>query len=161
MTDPAVDYRRIVVDADVLAADVLCGGPSRAVMDHLRNHSWLELVVTPVLLDDAEAILSGLADDQLATDWRATVDSWDQVHVVDQPPGDHPALAAAYRGDALHVVSMKDTLQSAQAGVGLRDHMDVSVRSPKAFDTVFDPAAVYEMVYGESYPGPDADTPRS
>lgn len=157
MTERADDYRRIVADADVLAADLLCGGDARGVMNEVRSHSWLELVVTTVLVDDAESVVATLGDDRLAADWRATVDDWDQVTVVEQPGDDHPALAAAYRGDALHVVSMDDDLQTARTGAGLRGLMDVSVRSPAAFTSVFDPAAVYELVYDDPYPGPDRD----
>ena len=149
------DRARVVADADVLAADLLVGGAARAALDHLRRHSWLELVATGRLLDDAEAVVGALADGDLATDWRRTVEEW--AVVVDQPAGDHPALAAAYRGDAAHVVSMDERLQSAAAGANLRATMDVSVRSPDAFATVFDPEAAYELRFDGEYPGPDRD----
>ncbi|WP_254839985.1 DUF7384 family protein [Natronomonas marina] len=153
--DGGPDPTRVVADADVLAADLLVGGAARAALDHLRRHSWLELVVTEELLADAEAVVAALADDELASDWRATVEAW--AVVVDQPSGDHPALAAAYRGGAVHLLSLDGRLQSAEAGANLRGVMDVSVRSPDAFATVFDPAAVYELAFGEAYPGPDRD----
>jgi predicted nucleic acid-binding protein len=153
--DGGPDPTRVVADADVLAADLLVGGAARAALDHLRRHSWLDLVVTDELLADAEAVVAALADDQLASDWRATVEAW--AVVVDQPTGDHPALAAAYRGGAAHLLSLDERLRSPAAGANLRGVMDVSVRSPDAFDTVFDPAAVYELAFGEAYPGPDRD----
>lgn len=155
--DATVDHRRIVVDADVLAADLLCGGAAREALDCLRRHSWLEVVATEPLLEDAEAVIAALADDSLAADWRAKLERWDQLQVVDQPAGDHPALAAAYRGEAAHLVSMDDDLLTPRAGVGLRAHMDVSVRSPEAFVRIFDPAVVYELAFDDAYPGPDRD----
>jgi predicted nucleic acid-binding protein len=151
--DPALT--RIVADADVLVADVLVGGASRGTLDHLRGHSWLDLVATGRLLDDAEAVLAALADAELASAWRRLVD--DLAVVVEQPTGDHPALAAAYRGNAAHIVSLDERLQSAEASANLKGYMDVSVRSPDAFVAVFDPGAVYESVFEESYPGPDRE----
>lgn len=153
--DSAPDHRRIVADADVLAADVLVGDAAREALDHVREHSWLELVVTEPLVDDAEAVIGRLADSALAGDWRVTVEA--SAVVVEQPQGDHPALAAAYHGNAAHLISFDDRLRSAQAGANLRQHMDVSVRSPAAFATVFDPEGVYELLFDGEYPGPDSD----
>ena len=149
------DHARVVADADVLAADLLVGGAAREALDHLRRHSWLDLVVTGPLLDDAEAVAADVADRDLAADWRRRLEA-DAV-VVEQPAGDHPALAAAYRGDAAHVLTLDDRLQSPEAGANLRAVMDVSVRSPEAFATVFDPAATYELLFDDEYPGPDRD----
>lgn len=149
------DHTRIAVDADVLAADLLAGGAAREALDHLRRHSWLELVATEPLLADAEAVVAGLADADLAADWREKIES--RTTVVDQPAGDHPALAAAYRGGAPHLLTFDERLQGAAAGAEIRQHMAVSVRSPDAFARVFDPGAVYELVFEEPYPGPDRD----
>ncbi len=152
------NHTRIVADADVLAADLFVDGAAREALDHLRRHSWLDLVVTEPLLDDAEAVITELADAELATDWRERVEAW--ATVVDQPEGDHPALAAAYRSGATHVLSMDGTLQSARTGAELRTHMHVSVRSPDAFARIFDPGAAYELSFEKPYSGPDRD-PRS
>ena len=149
------EHTRIVADADVLAADLLVGGPARAALDRVREHSWLDLVATDELLADAEAVVAALADEALAGDWRAS--AAERAVVVEQPPGDHPALAAAYRGNAAHLLSLDGRLRSAEAGANLRGVMDVSVRSPDAFVTVFDPAAVHELAFEEPYPGPDCD----
>lgn len=149
------DPRRIVADADVLVADLLVGGPAREAMDLVRAHSWLELVATDELLDDAEAVVRELADDDLADDWRRRVEAL--ATVVEQPAGDHPALAAAYRGGAAHVLTFDDSLQSARMGATLRAHVETSVRSPDAFLTVFDPERLYPVVVGGEYPGPDRD----
>jgi predicted nucleic acid-binding protein len=149
------DPARIVADADVLAADLLVGGAAREALDHVRRHDWLDLVATEPLLGDAESVVETLADGALAADWRRTLD--EMAVVVEQPTGDHPALAAAYRGNAAHVLSLDDRLLSPQAGANLRGRMAVSVRSPDAFATVFDPAAAYEQRFEASYPGPDAD----
>ncbi|QLD86725.1 hypothetical protein HWV23_13630 [Natronomonas halophila] len=149
------DHARIVADAGVLAADLLVGGAAREALDHLRRHSWLELVVTGPLLDDAEAVITDLANDELAADWRAKIEA--EAVVVDQPEGDHPSLAAAYRGDAAHIISQDGSLQSVEAGANLKAVMDVSIRSPDAFARVFDPEGVYELLFDDAYPGPDRD----
>ena len=154
-SDRELDRSRVVADADVLAADLLVGGAAREALDHVRRHSWLELVATEPLLADAEAVVAGLADPELAADWRRELES--RAVVVDQPAGDHPALAAAYRSGAAHVVSLDERLRSPAAGANLRGVMDVSVRSPEAFATVFDPGATYELAFDDAYPGPDAD----
>lgn len=153
--DREPEYTRLVADADVLAADLLVGGPSRTALDTVRSHSWLELVATEPLLEDVDAVLRTLADGALADKWRETIT--DLVTLVEQPPGDHPALAAAYRGGAPYVLSLDHRLQSADAGANLRAAMDVSIRSPDAFVAVFDPAAIYELTFDAEYPGPDRD----
>lgn len=149
------DHTRIVADADVLAADLLVGDAAREALDHVRRHSWLELVVTDALLDDAASVIAELADGELAADWRTKIEN--DAAVVEQPEGDHPALAAAYRGDAAHLITFDGQLQTAETGANLKGVMEVSVRSPDAFAQVFDPAGVYEHVFEESYPGPDCD----
>ena len=149
------EYTRLVADADVLVADLLVGDASRTALDTVRSHSWLELVATERLLADAEAVLRTLADGDLAAEWRDAID--DLVTLVEQPPEDHPALAAAYRGGAMFVISNDSRLQSAKAGASLRAAMDVSIRSPEAFVSVFDPAAIYELAFDTEYPGPDRD----
>lgn len=148
----------VVADADVLAADLLVGGASREAMDVVRAHSWLRLVATEPLLDEAQTVIGILADSELATDWRAAIDQL--AIVVEQPPADHPGLAAAYHGTATHLLSLDDRLQSPEAGANLRGRLDVSVRAPEAFVAVVDPAAIYELAFDDPYPGPDRD-PRS
>lgn len=166
----------VVADADVLAADLLCGGPAsaapeagdldaadegaaaRAALDALRSHSWTELVATDPLLDDAEAVVATLANPTLAADWRERIADW--AVVVDQTPGDHPALAAAHGGPAAHILTFDESLTSAGAGANVRKYLDVSVRHPRAFVRVFDAAALWAAVTdGEpaDYPGPDRD----
>ena len=146
---------RVVADADVLAADLLCGGAAREALDHVRRHSWVTLVASDPLLDDAEAVVADLADADLAADWRERAER--EREPVDHPDGDHPALASAYRGGAAHVLSYDETLRSAMTGLALNEHMNVSVRTPDAFAAVFDAEALYELVEGGAYPGPDRD----
>ncbi|WP_277542529.1 DUF7384 family protein [Haloarcula laminariae] len=146
---------RVVADADVLAADLLCGGAARAALDHVRRHSWVALVASDVLLDDAEAVVAELADSDLAADWRERIER--EREPVDHPEGDHPALASAYRGEAGHVLSYDEELRSAKTGLALNEHMQVSVRTPDAFATLFDAEALYELVEEGAYPGPDRD----
>ena len=146
---------RVVADADVLAADLLVGGDARAALDHVRRHSWVTLVASDALLDDAQTVIADLSDDALAADWRERIES--EREPVDHPEGDHPALASAYRGEAAHVLSYDETLRSAKTGMALKEHMQVSVRTPDAFAALFDAASLYEAVEGGAYPGPDRD----
>jgi hypothetical protein len=163
----------VVADADVLAADLLCGGPAdampdgipdgegraaRAALDRLREHAWTTLVATEPLLDDTESVVADLADPGLAADWRARVEEW--AVVVDQTPGDHPALAAAHGGPAAHLLTFDEGLASADAGANIRQYVDVSIRHPRAFARVFDAAALWAAVHDAEpgdYPGPDRD----
>lgn len=146
---------RFVADADVLAADLLVGGSAREALDVARAHDWVTLVASDPLLADAEAVIADCADADLATDWRERIDRLREP--VDHPPGDHSALASAYNGDAPHLLTFDEGLQSAQAGAALRKHVDVSVREPRAFVSLFDPESIYEVVVGGAYPGPDRD----
>ena len=146
---------RVVADADVLAADLLVDGPSREAMDLVRSHSWVTLVASDSLLSEVEAVVAELADASLAADWREKVE--ELAHLVDHPAGDHPALASAYRGDARHVLTLDESLQSAAAGVAIRSRVEASVKHPAAFARVFDPATIYPVAVGGDYPGPDRD----
>jgi hypothetical protein len=167
---------RVVADADVLAADLLCGGPAdatpdaerldaagdgaaaRAALDQLRAHSWATLVATETLLDDAEAVIVDLADPGLAADWRERIGDW--ATVVEPSAGGQPALVAAHAGPAAHILTFEESLASAGAGANLRKHLDVSVRHPRAFARVFDAAALWAAVHDaapDEYPGPDRD----
>jgi hypothetical protein len=145
----------IVADADVLTADLFGGRSARDALDMVRSHSWLELIATEQLLDDAEAGIRTLGDSDLADGWRAAIA--DIITLVEQPPGDHPALAAAYHGEAAHIISLDERLTSVGAGATLKPRLDVSIRSPDAFVAIIDPAAIYELAFEEPYPGPDRD----
>ena len=149
---------RVVADADVLAADLLVDGRARAALDVLRAHSWTTLVASDPLLADLETVVAALADSALARDWRAQVDRWRTP--ISHPAGDHPALSSAYRGGAMQVISFDPGLTGPRAAANLRDRLPVSVREPRAFETVFSPARLYPEVADGSYPGPDRN-PRS
>ncbi|MXR40043.1 hypothetical protein GRX01_01540 [Halobaculum sp. WSA2] len=146
---------RIVADADVLAADLLVGSDAREALDGPRGHSWTTLVASDALVDDAAAVIASLADSDLAADWRERIDEWREP--VAQPPGDHPALASAFRGGAMHVLSFDDRLTTPGAGAGLHDRFPVSVREPRAFAALFDAEKLYPEVGDGEYPGPDRD----
>jgi hypothetical protein len=146
---------RIVADADVLAADLFVGGPAREALDSIRAHSWLALVASDALLADAEAVVADLADPDLAADWRAAIEKLREP--VGHPAGDHPALASALRGGAMHVLSLDEGLQSAAAAAAVRGRVETSIRSPRAFAAVFDARSLYEAVEDGDYPGPDRD----
>ena len=146
---------RVVADADVLAADLFVGGDAREALDHVRRHSWIELVASDPLLDETEALLTELADAELAAAHRDRLER--ERVAVDQPEGDHPGLASAYRGEAAHLLSFDAGLTSARAGLSLQPRVNVSVRPPDAFARLFDAESLYEAVEGGTYPGPDRD----
>ncbi|WP_246984558.1 DUF7384 family protein [Halorientalis marina] len=146
---------RFVADADVLAADLLLVGAAREAVDLARAHSWLTLVATDPLLDDAAAVVADCADPALADAWREKAATL--ADVVDQPAGDHPALSAAHNGEATQLLSYDEGLGSAKTGATLRKYVDVSVRTPEAFVRLFDPESIYEVAVGGEYPGPDRD----
>ncbi|APW97671.1 hypothetical protein CHINAEXTREME_07750 [Halobiforma lacisalsi AJ5] len=149
---------RVVADADVLAADLLVGGDARAALDHVRRHSWVDLVASDHLLERTERLVTAVADADLAAAHRERLEA--ERVAVDHPPEDHPALASAYRGSAAHLLSYDERLGSAKAGLSMQPHVSVSVRPPDAFARLFDPESLYEEVEGGAYPGPDLD-PRS
>jgi len=149
------DPTRVVADADVLVADLLVGGDARLALDLVREHSWVALVASDPLLADARAVIERLADGALATDWGERVH--EERTPVEHPPGDHPALASAYRGGAAHLLSFDGRLTTARAGLSVQPHLALSVREPGAFAVVFDAAALYESEVGDAYPGPDRD----
>ena len=146
---------RVVADADVLAADLLVGGDAREALDHVRRHSWVDLVASDPLLDQTEALVAQLADADLAADHRARLEA--ERVAVDQPEGDQPALASAYQGNAAHLLSYDERLRSAKAGLTLQPRVSVSVRPPDAFARLFDPESLYDVVEGGAYLGPDRD----
>ncbi|WP_226004085.1 DUF7384 family protein [Natrinema salinisoli] len=149
------DPARVVADADVLAADLLVGGEAREALDHVRRHSWVDLIASDPLLEETERLVARLADAELAADHRERLEA--ECVAVDQPEGDHPALASAYQGGAAHLLSYDERLRSARAGLTLQPRVSVSVRPPDAFARLFDPASLYDAVEGGEYPGPDRD----
>jgi predicted nucleic acid-binding protein len=149
---------RVVADADVLAADLLCGGYAREAIDTIRAHSWVELVASDPLLADAQTLIADLTDTALAEAWHERVEAF-RVR-VEHPPEDHPALASAAAGDAAHVLSFDEALRGAQTGLRIRERVATSVKHPAGFCGLFDPETLYPTVVGGEYPGSDRD-PRS
>lgn len=152
---PEASPTRVVADADVLAADLLVGDASRDALDHVRSHSWMTLVASDALLDDAHAVVAAIADEEIADAWRKR--AADATERVDHEPGDHPALASAVHGDAAHLLSFDDDLGSVQTGMSVQPHASLSVRPPDAFARLFDAASLYEEFEGDDYQGPDRD----
>ncbi|AFZ73550.1 DUF7384 family protein [Natronobacterium gregoryi] len=144
---------RVVADVDVLASDLLIGGDAREALDHVRSHSWVELVASDHLLERTERIVTDLADEDLAADHRERLEA--ERRTVDHPEDDPPALASAYRGNAAHLLSYDEQLGSAKAGLSMQPRVSVSVRPPDAFATLFDPESLYAEIEGGEYPGPD------
>ncbi|MFT4947570.1 MAG: hypothetical protein ACI8TL_001814 [Natronomonas sp.] len=149
------DPARIVADADVLAADLLVGGPARQALDHVRRHGWIDLLASDPLLDDATDVITALADEGLAAAWRDRIER-ERVAVA-HPEGDHPGLASAYRGGAAHLLTDDEGLSSAATNRSLQPHMALSIRSPDAFARLFDAESLYESLHDDAYPGPDHD----
>jgi len=146
---------RIVADSDVLCADLFVEGPAREAMDIVRAHDWLTLVASDALVDEAGEAIGRLSDPELAADWRSRIDELREP--VEGTPGDHPALASAYRGEAAHVLSFDDRLRSAETASRLRGRLSTSVKHPAGFVRLVDAASLYEAVVGGEYPGPDRD----
>lgn len=144
---------RVVADADVLAADLLLDGSAREVLDQIRAHSWLYLIASDPLLDDAEAVIDRVGSQELAAEWRECIE--DERERVSQPEGDHPGLASAYRGDAAHLLTFDPDLASTETNLAVEPHTDLSIRSPEAFAAIFDAAALYESLHEDAYPGLD------
>jgi hypothetical protein len=146
---------RVVADADVLAADLVGVESARAALDALREHSWTTLVASDPLVADATAVLETVTDPALAADWRRRLLAWREP--VAHPAGDHPALASAYRGGAMHLLSFDDRLTGPRTGAHLQGRIPLSVRQPAAFAALFDADSLYREVVGGEYPGPDRD----
>jgi len=149
------EYTRVVADADVLAADALVGGDARAALDVVRGHSWLTLVASDHLLDDAAAIITELADESLADDWRTVAAA--TAERVEHSAGDHPGLASAHFGSAAQLLTFDPELRSARTGAAVKKFADVSIKSPDAYLATFDAETVYEGLFDGAYPGPDRD----
>jgi predicted nucleic acid-binding protein len=146
---------RVVADADVLAADLLVGGAAREALDHVRRHSWVDLLASDQLLDDTTAVIAALADEDLATDWRALVGR--ERVAVSHPDGDHPGLATAYRGEATHLLTFDPDLASAKTNLTVQPYAALSIRPPAAFARLFNPESLYESLHDDPYPGPDRE----
>lgn len=145
----------IVADIDVLAADLFIDGPSRAAMDLIRSHSWMTLVATTDLLDQAAALIESLATPALATDWRKRCV---EIATIVEPAGSgQEALVAAHAGNAATVLSLDPAAQSARAGTAIRKAVETSIKSPDAFVTMTDPQSLYQTCFDAPYPGPDRD----
>lgn len=146
---------RIVADADVLAADLLIDGAARDALDVVRAHTWITLVASEPLLADAAAVITTVSDAGLATAWRDKIE--DLVTLVTHPARDHPAVACAYHGNAMHLLSFDDNLRTASTGLAIRSHVETSIKHPAGFTQIFTPDAAYAEAVGGEYPGPDRD----
>jgi len=152
------DPTRIVADVDVLLCDLFIDGEARSAMDRIRAHSWIELFASDHLIDRTVTAIEHLGDESLADAWRARFIR--SCSLVEHPPEDTPALASAYAAGAGHLLSMDPRLRSPETGLAMRSAMPISIRDPRAFLRVYDPASLHEAVIGGPYPGADRD-PRS
>lgn len=134
------DPTRVVADTDVLAADLLVGGSAREAIDMIRTHDFLSLITTDTILLETHRIIETLTEKGLADDWlsRARRD----FPVVEPDGSGQPAIEAAAASNAATVLSLEERLLSTQAGLTIRDHVATSVRSPRAFVAMVDPAAL-------------------
>lgn len=153
MAEP--DPTRIVADVDVLAVDLLVGGDAREALDLIRAHSWLSLLLSEALLDEAVAIIGDVAGTDLARQWRERVTA--EAEMIEEVGNGHPALELADAGEAATVLSLNPRLQSAAAGAAIRPQVATSVKSPDAFVRLLDPGSLYETVRDAPYPGTDRD----
>lgn len=136
------DPTAVVADIDVIGADLFVGGDAREALDLVRNHDWMTWVLTPELREQAMAVIATLSDPDLAEDWGKRID---KDGTLVEPPGDiggHPALVAAAAGGAASVLTYDGTLQGANTGLAIRQHVATSVKSPAAFVSQVDPAAL-------------------
>jgi hypothetical protein len=154
-TRAAADPTRVVADADVLAADLLCGGAARAALDLVREHSWAALVASDALLADARATIADLADESLAIEWRDRADA--ERERVSHANGDHPGLASAAAGGAAHLLTLDGDLVGPGSNLAIQPHLRLSIRTPPAFVASFDAEALYAVTQDGEYPGPDRD----
>ncbi|MFC7073903.1 hypothetical protein ACFQJ7_02900 [Halovenus rubra] len=134
---------------------MLLGNASRAVLDEVRGHHWVVLVASDELLAVTREIIAALTTTTLADDWHEQIRR-ERVS-VSHPPGDHPALASAYRGNARHLVTTNEELTATGMNLSVQSHMELSIRPPDAFQTLFEPESLYEGLFEEAYPGPDRD----
>lgn len=149
------DPTRIVADTDVLAADLFIGGAAREALDLVRSHSWLTLVATQDLLEEAERVITTLGNQDLGRVWRSRMD--EEVELITSVASGHSGLVAAASADAATVLSFDEHLQSAAAGVTIRSRVATSVKSPAAFISIVDPATLHETLFDRPYPGRDRD----
>ena len=145
----------VVADVDVLVADLFVDGHSRDALDHVRRHSWVDLVASEPLLATVRAVVTNLGTPELADDWDERARR--ACHIVDHPAEDTPALASAYRSGAHHLLTFDGALAATETNLGIQPHMDLSIRPPDAFARLFDPAGMYEHLFEKSYSGPDRD----
>lgn len=152
------DPTRVVVDADVLVADVLRHDPSREALDRIRSHSWLTLVLSRPLIEDGRALLVEFESRTLAEHWQTVLDRTGRL--VEPTAGGHPALATAHAAQAAQVLSLDETLTDVATGAAIRSTVDASVKTPTAFTSTIDLASLYAVGTAKSpaeYPGPDLD----
>ena len=145
---------RVALDLQVLIDD-LCGvGAAHEVGERLRAHGWIEPVIAASTAARIQAALRGEVGAEAAERWDAATR---QLCVISVPRGDQAALAAAYRGGARHLVTDDPAVLTPGAGATLGPRVGISARTPAAFLRVYDPAAAYEALFDDGYPGPDAD----
>ena len=145
---------RVALDLSVLIDD-LCGvGAAYDVGERLRAHGWIEPVIAASTAARIQEALVTMVGAGTADAWAAATE---RMHVISVPHGDHPALAAAYRGGARHLVTDDEALVGAETGATLGPRVGVSARTPPAFLQLYDPAAAYEALFDDAYPGPDAE----
>ena len=145
---------RVALDLSVLIDD-LCGvGAPHEVGERLRAHGWIEPVIAASTAARIQEALVTMVGAGTADAWAAATE---RMHVISVPHGDHPALAAAYRGGARHLVTDDEALVGAETGATLGPRVGVSARTPPAFLQLYDPAAAYAALFDDAYPGPDAE----
>ncbi|MDR9412019.1 MAG: hypothetical protein RI531_05230 [Haloferacaceae archaeon] len=145
---------RVALDLRVLTGDLCGAGLAHEVGERLRAHGWIEPVIAAPTAARIQEALVTVVGAGAADAWAAATE---RMHVISVPRGDHPALAAAYRGGARHLVTDDEAVLGAEPGATLGPRVGVSARTPAAFLQLYDPAAAYEALFDDAYPGPDAE----
>jgi hypothetical protein len=144
---------RVALDLRVVVDD-LCGvGASHEVGERLRAHGWIEPVIAASTAARIRGALATTVGAAAAAAWAATTE---RMHIISVPAGDHPALGAAYRGGARHLVTEDPAVLTPEAGATLGPRVGLSARPPGAFLQLYDPADAYAALFDDAYPGPDA-----
>jgi putative PIN family toxin of toxin-antitoxin system len=107
---------RVVLDTNVIVSGILSPrGAARALLDLARS-GHITLVVSPILLDELEEVLTRFFPRTAANEIRAAVEEIaslaepEDVAAVTRDPDDDHVLAAAISGSALYIASRDQDL---------------------------------------------------